>query len=197
MSLMDTQSHSLLHFLVRMKPTSTNVFLLVAKNVEVTRGKIWAVRRMLKCFPAKSVKPIHYQTGSVGTGIIMHKDDSVRQRSREFWLYGVFQHPQPQRKEPRLSAFVFLPPFPILDEHTLSYAHLQNHKEITAWAWSFSLCISPTLEMAVSIRNNSVDRFCEECAFWWVIGFHLSAPHKLRHVNYLLAFGAIIGWNSF
>ena len=32
-SLMDPQPHSLLHFLVRMKPTSTNVFLQVAKNV--------------------------------------------------------------------------------------------------------------------------------------------------------------------
>ena len=39
-SLMDPQPHPLLHFLVRMKPTSRNVFLLVAKNVEVTRAKI-------------------------------------------------------------------------------------------------------------------------------------------------------------
>ena len=49
-SLMDPQPRPLLHFLVRMKPTSTNLFLQVAKNVEVRRGKIWAVRRMLKCF---------------------------------------------------------------------------------------------------------------------------------------------------
>ena len=39
-SLMDSQPHTLLHFLVQMKPTSTNVFLHVAKNAEVTRGKI-------------------------------------------------------------------------------------------------------------------------------------------------------------
>ena len=39
-SLMDPQPHPLLHFLVRMKPTSTNVFLQVAKNVEVTIRKI-------------------------------------------------------------------------------------------------------------------------------------------------------------
>ena len=45
--LMDQLPHSLLHFLVRMKPTSSNVFLQVAINVEVTRGKIWSVRRML------------------------------------------------------------------------------------------------------------------------------------------------------
>ena len=50
-SLMDPQLHPLLHFLIQMKPTSTNVFFQVEKNVEVTRGKIWAVRRMLKCFP--------------------------------------------------------------------------------------------------------------------------------------------------
>ena len=55
-SLMDPQPHPLLHFLVQMRPTSTNIFLQVAKSVEVTRGKTWAVRRMLKCFPAKSLK---------------------------------------------------------------------------------------------------------------------------------------------
>ena len=36
-SLMDRQPHPLLHFLVRMKPTSMIAFLAVEKNVEVTR----------------------------------------------------------------------------------------------------------------------------------------------------------------
>ena len=62
-SLRDSQLHPLLHFLVQMKPTSTNVFLEVAKNIEATRGKTWAVRRMLKCFPAKSVKLIPHIIG--------------------------------------------------------------------------------------------------------------------------------------
>ena len=75
-SLMDPQHHPLLHFLVRMKPTSTNVFLQVAKNLEVTRGKNSAAQRMLKCFPAKSLKLIPYQIGIMGTGVIMQKDDS-------------------------------------------------------------------------------------------------------------------------
>ena len=81
---MDPQPHPLLHFLIRMKSTSTNVFLQVSKNVEVTRGKLWAVRRMLKCFPAKSLKLIPHQIISMGTGVIMQKDDSVRQHSRVF-----------------------------------------------------------------------------------------------------------------
>ena len=72
------------YFLVRMKPMSTNVFLQVAKNVEVTRGKIWTLWRMLKCFPAKSLKLIPHQIGSMGTGVIMQKDDSVQQHSRVF-----------------------------------------------------------------------------------------------------------------
>ena len=42
-SLIDAQPRLLLHFLVRMKPTPTNVFLQVAKNMEVTRGKVWAI----------------------------------------------------------------------------------------------------------------------------------------------------------
>ena len=101
--LMDPQPHPLLHFLFRMKPTSTNDFLQVAKNVEVTRGKNSAAQRMLKCFPAKSLKLIPYQIGSMGTGVIMQKDDSVQQHSKAFWFHGVFQHPQPPRNEPHLS----------------------------------------------------------------------------------------------
>ena len=90
-SLMDSQPRPLLHFLIQMKPMSMNVFLQVAKNVEVTRGKIWAVRRMLKCFPTKSLDLIPHMIGSLGTGVIMQNDDSVRQHSRAFWLYRVFQ----------------------------------------------------------------------------------------------------------
>ena len=56
-----------------------------------------------------------------------------------------------------------LPPFPMLDQHTLYYAHLQSNKETTVWTCAFSLCVSPTLQMAVSICNNSVASFCEEC----------------------------------
>ena len=66
---MDPQPYPLLHFLVRMKPTSTNVFLQVAKNVEVTRGKTWTVRRMLKCLPAKSLKLTIHQIGSMGRAL--------------------------------------------------------------------------------------------------------------------------------
>ena len=48
---MDAQPHPLLHFLVQMKTMSTNVFLRVGKNVEVIRGNILAVRRIL--FPSQ------------------------------------------------------------------------------------------------------------------------------------------------
>ena len=90
-SLMDPQLKSLLHFLIQMEPTFTNVFLQVSKNLEVTRGKILAVRRILKCFPAKSLKLISHQIGSMGTGVIMQKDYSVRQHSRAFWLRATSQ----------------------------------------------------------------------------------------------------------
>ena len=124
---MDPQPHPLLHFLIQMKPMSTNIFLQVAKNVE-ERGKIWAVRRMLKCFPAKSLQSIHHQIGSMGTCVIMQKDDSVRQYSRAFLLYGTSKYPQPPINEPHLSFLLWLPPFPMLDEHTLHYAHIQSNK---------------------------------------------------------------------
>ena len=159
-SLKDPQPHPLLYFLVRTKPTSKNVFLQVAKNVEVTRGKIRAVRRMSQCLPAKSLKLIPHRSGSMRTSIIMQKDDSVRQHSWAFLFYGASQHRQPPKNEPHLSALLCLLPFTMLDEHTLHYAHLQNNKETTVWNCAFSLCISPTLQMAVSMRNNSVARFC-------------------------------------
>ena len=174
-SLIDPHPHPLLHFLVRMKATSTNVFLQVAKNVEMTWGNIWAVQRMLKCFPAKYLNLIPHQIDCKGTGIIMQKEDSVRQNSRVFWLYGASQHPQPPRNKLHLSALLCMPPFPMLDEHVLHYAHLQSNKETTVWTWAFSLCTCPTLEMTVSIRNISVASFCEECVSWWLLGFHLTA----------------------
>ena len=176
--LMDPQLHPLLHFLVRMKSMSTNVFLQVAKNVKVTKGKMCSVRRMLKCFPAKFLKLIP-QISSMGMAIIMQKDDSIWQHSRAFWLYGASQHPQPPRNELHLLALLCLPPFPMLDKHTLHNAHLQSNKETTVWTCAFSLFMSPTLQMAVSIRNDSVTSFCEEYVLWQVFGCHLTTPYKI------------------
>ena len=155
-----------------MKPTSTNVFLQVAKNVEDTRGKILTVRRMLKCFPDKSLKFIPHQIGSMRTGIIVQKDDSVRQQSWEFWLYGAVQ----PRNEPHVSALLCSSPFLMMDKHALQHAHLQSGKETTVWTCAFSLSMSPTLQMTVLIRNNSLTSFFEECVLWRVFGFHLTAP---------------------
>ena len=134
---MDRQPHTPQHFLVRLKQTSTNIFLQVAKNVGVTRGKICAVRRMLKCFPTKSLKLIPHQIGDKGTGVIMHKDDSVRQHSRAFSVHGALQRPQPPRNQQHLSAHLCLPPFPMLDEHILHQAHLKSNKETTVQTCTF------------------------------------------------------------
>ena len=80
---------------------------------------------------------IPHQIDSMRTGVIKQKDDSVRQHSRAFWLYGGSQQPQPPRNEPHLSARLYLPLFPMLDEHTLHYAHLQSNKETTVWTCAF------------------------------------------------------------
>ena len=175
-----------MHFLVRMKPKSMNIFLQVAKSVEVTGVKNRAVRRMLKYFPDKSVKLIPYQICSMATGVISQNDDSVLQHSRAFLLYGTSHHPQSPRNESHPSALLCLPPFPMLDEHTLHYAHLQSNKETTVWTCAFLLCMSPTLQMAVSIRNNSVSRLCVECVLWRVFCFHLTVPYiYCNHENSL------------
>ena len=110
-SLMDPQPHPLLHFLVRMKPTSTNVFLQVAKNVEVTRGKVWAVWRMLKNFPVTFLKLIPRQIGSMGTGVIMQTDDSVREAFLD--VLTLWRVPAPSATKKRITTLCFslLPPF--------------------------------------------------------------------------------------
>ena len=164
--LRDPQPCSRLHFFVRMKPTSTNVFLDVAKNVKVTRGKIWTVGRMLKRFP--------HQIGSIRIGIIMQKDDSFRHHSRAFWLYGASQHLQPPRNEPHRSAILYFPPFPMLGEYTLHYAHLQSNKKQLCGPVSFRYaCLEPyrwqyqyvTTVLPVFARNVFMEcvRFSFDC----------------------------------
>ena len=61
--------------------------------------------------------------------------------------------------------------------HTLHYTHLQSNKETTVKTCTFSLRMSPTLQMAVSICDISVANFCEECVLWRVFGFHETAPY--------------------
>ena len=95
-----------------------------------------------------------------------------------FWLYCPSHHPQPPRYEPHLTVLLFLPPFPMLDEHTLHYTHLQSNEEKTVWSCAFSLCMSPNLQMAVSIRNNTITSFCEESVLWRVFGLYLTAPYR-------------------
>ena len=163
-SLMDPQPHPLLYFLIRMR----------------------TVRRMVKCFPAKSLKLIPHQVGSMGTCVIMQKDDSVREHSWAFWLYGASQYLWLPRNERNLSALFCLPPFPMLDEHTLHYAHFQSNKETTVRTCCvFSLCMFPTLQMAVSIRHNSDD--CEKFVLWQGLGFHLTAPYTTCFLVQLLS----------
>ena len=52
-SLMDSQPHPLLHFLVRMKPASNNVFLQVAKNVGVRKGEVVDCTEDVEVFPSQ------------------------------------------------------------------------------------------------------------------------------------------------
>ena len=169
-SLMDPQTH----------PSCTSSFewnrhprmssFISSRNVEVTRGKIWAAGRILKCLPAKSLNLIPHQIGRALSYKRMISSDSIPGR----FDYGASQHPQPPRNEPHLSDFLCLPPFPMLEEHTWHYAHLQNNKETTVWTCAFSLYMSPTLQMTISIRKNNVASFCEECFLRRVFSLHLT-----------------------
>ena len=175
---MDLQPHPLLQFLVRMKPTSTDVFLQVTKNVEVTRGTIWTVRRMFKCFPTKLLKLIPHQIGSMGTDVIIQKDASVRQHSMAFWLYGAFHHPQPPRNEPHLSALLCLPRFPMLVTSRAMKKQLRGYVRFHSayllpyiWLYPYVTTVLPAFAMNV---------------LWRVFGFHLTA----HHISYCLWFSS-------
>ena len=176
---MDSPTHPLLHFLVRIKQMSRNVFLQVAKNVEVTRGKIWAVWRMLKCFPVKSLKLIPHQIGSMGTGIIMQMDDSVWQYSGTFWLYGASQYPQPPRSEPHLSALLCLPP--MLDEHNLHYA-LQTNKETTVWTMRFHYACLLPYGWQYRYVTTVLPVFLRGICFMAGVRFSFDSPYILMYV---------------
>ena len=121
-------------------------------------------------------KLILHQTGSMGMGVIIQNDDSVRQHSRTFWFCGASQCPQPLRNDPHFSAVVCLPPFPMLDEHTLILrSHPEQWRNNCVDLCIFSTHVSYPTSMEVSIRNNSVVSFCEEYVLWRVFCFHLTA----------------------
>ena len=62
--------------------------------------------------------------------------------------------------------------------NTLHYAHPESNEETIVWTCAFSLCMSPTLQMAVTLRDNSVASFSEECVLWRVFNIHLTAPYR-------------------
>ena len=156
-SLMDPQPHPIMHYLVRIKPTSTNVFLQVTTTVEVTSGKIWDVRRILKCSQISEAYPS--PNWQYGDGLYHAKGWFRPTESQDvFTLWRVAASSAP-RNEPHLSALLCLPPVPMLDEHNLNYTHLQSNKETIVWTCAFSLSMFPTLQMAVSIHNNRVASF--------------------------------------
>ena len=131
------------------------------------------------------------------SGVIMQKDGSVRQHSKLFWLYGASQQPQPPRNEPHLYALLRLPPFPILDDHTSHYAHLQSNKETTVWTCAFSLGMYSTLQMTISIRENSVASFCEEYVLWrvftWLPRYICNLDFdRINWIHYLTSIGVLM-----
>ena len=121
-SLMDPQPHPLLHFLVRMKPTSTNVFIQVAKNVEVTRGKDLGRTEDVVVFPSQISEAYPSSDWQYGDGSYV----SCKRMIPPDIIPGCFDL-QPPRNEPHLSVLLCLSPFPMLDEHTLLYAHLHSN----------------------------------------------------------------------
>ena len=106
---MDPHHHPLVHFLARMKPSRRpRMSFFSSPKSESHKGKDLGCTEDVEVYPAKSLELIPHQIGSMGTGVIIQKDDSVRQHSRAFLRYGATQHPQPPRNEPSLLFFACL-----------------------------------------------------------------------------------------
>ena len=100
-SLMVLQPHALFHFLIRIKPTSTNVLLQVAKYVEVTRRKIWAVRRMLKCFISQISDAYRSPDWQYGDGRYHAKGSFRATASQGFFFFTLSCVPAPSATKKR------------------------------------------------------------------------------------------------
>ena len=138
-SLMDPQLHPFLHFLVRMKPTSTNVFLKVTKNVKVTMRKILAVRRMFKYFPAKSLKLIPHQIGSMAAGLSCKRLIPSESIQGVLTLWRVATPSVTKKRTTPLCSFL-LASISNTGRKNLHHVHLLNNKETTVWTCA---CLLP------------------------------------------------------
>ena len=165
-SLMDPQPHPLMHFLVRMKPTPTNVCLQVAKKCGSHKGKDLGCTEDVEVFPSKISPDWQYGDG--------------RYHAKGWFCPTAFQGVEPyatkKRTTPLCSSLLASISNAGRTHFTLRAPPEQQRNNCVYLC--ISLCMSPTLQMAVSIRNNSVASFCEECALWRVFGFHLTAPYN-------------------
>lgn len=58
--------------------TDVHECLQLFKNVEITSGETWTLGKKLKHFPAKSLKSIANQVGSVWADIVWKKDATIQ-----------------------------------------------------------------------------------------------------------------------
>ena len=170
---MDPQPHPYLLFLVRMKLTRRPRMSIIrsSKMLNSQRDDVEVfLSQISEVYPSPD-----WQYGDGGYHAKGRFRSTAFQGVLTLWPVAV---PSATKNEPHLSAIFCFPPFPTLDEHILHYSHLQSNKQTTVWTRAFSLCMSPTLQMAVLIRNNSVASFCEEWVLWLVFCFDFTALYK-------------------
>ena len=128
----------------------------------------------MRCFPAKSLKLIPHQTGSMETALSSKRKIPCDSIPGRFDLMR-FAATSATKKRTTFLCSSLLASIFNADEHTLHYAHLQSNNRTTVWTCAFSICMSPTLQMAVSIRNNSVASLCKVC-FMAGVRFSFDCP---------------------
>ena len=172
---MDPPPHPLLHFLVRMKPTSTEILLQVAKMWKSQReiselyGGCSSVSQSIsEAYPSPDRQ---YGDGRYHAKVCFRP--TALPGFLNFWRVAA---PSANKKRTTPLCSSLLASISNARQTHFTLAHLQCNKETTLCTCGFSLCTSPTLQMAVSIRRNSVASFCEECVLWRVFCFHLTVP---------------------
>lgn len=81
----------------------------------------------------------------------------------------------PKTKYTFLLFFVCL--FSNVSATQISLNYFQGYEEAVVWTCAFSLCISTSWKVAVSISNKSVANFFQTYVLWWVFDFHFFVPY--------------------
>ena len=138
---MDPQPHPLLHLLIRMNDVH-ECLSSGGQKCGSHKGKDLGCTEDVQVFPSQISEAYPSPDWQYGDRRY-HAKGCLRPTAFQGVLT-LRRVPAPSATKKRTTALLCLPPFPMLDEHTLHYAHLQSNKEITCGPLRFHhACLLP------------------------------------------------------